>query len=154
MQALRRSSVLRIVLVRCEPSFLQVCTAGQLVNSIGTHPMVRQKMIKKRLDAENARYLAAGRKDPPATPIDLKAAATRDIAEVVKAILADVFARDGHRDIATASVIEVWRETRPSPGPGSCPSRAARQMPPGIERPLRWREPPHRPSTGGQRRLL
>src|SRR4026209_35022 len=85
---------------------------------------------------------------PLAPPTDLKPAATRDIT--VKAIRAEVFACDGHRDIFAASLIEVWMETRRGAGPGSCPRRAARQMRPRIGKPRRWRKDrTRRPSVIG-----
>jgi starvation-inducible DNA-binding protein len=48
--------------------------------------------MKKKPVAKNTRDLATRRKAPLATPTDLKAAATRDIAGAMNAILADVFA--------------------------------------------------------------
>jgi starvation-inducible DNA-binding protein len=48
--------------------------------------------MKKKPAAKNMRELATRRKAPLATPTDLKAAATKDIAGGMNAILADVFA--------------------------------------------------------------
>ena len=48
--------------------------------------------MKKKPAAKNMRELAVRRKAPLATPTDLKAAATGDIAGGMNAILADVFA--------------------------------------------------------------
>ena len=48
--------------------------------------------MKKKPAAKDMRELAVRRKAPLATPTDLKAAATRDIAGGMNAILADVFA--------------------------------------------------------------
>jgi starvation-inducible DNA-binding protein len=62
------------------------------VNNIGPAQQQGRKAMKKKPAAKNVGELKARRNAPLATPTDLKAAATKDIAAGMNAILADVYA--------------------------------------------------------------